>query len=68
MATATAAPRLGAISDNETYPVSVFMRLSGLSKWAMRSARRNGLIVRTVGKRKFVRGADWSAFLATIKE
>jgi hypothetical protein len=68
MATATAKGQLGPISDHETYPVSVFMRLTGLSKWAMRSARSAGLVVRTVGKRRYVRGADWSAFLATIEE
>jgi hypothetical protein len=29
----------------------------------MRSARRDGLKVRTVGKRRYVRGQDWADYL-----
>lgn len=54
---------LGVIEDGVTYPLPLFMKLVGLSDWGMRLARRNGLIVRQVGRRRYVRGADWSRFL-----
>ena len=57
--------RLGPISATEVYPLPLFMRLTGLSNWAMRQARRNGLKLKTAGRRKYVRGADWHEFLAT---
>lgn len=58
---------LGTISDAETYPLPLFQRLTGLSSWALRQAKRNGLPVKTVGRRKYVRGADWNAYLSALE-
>jgi hypothetical protein len=57
-------PTLGPINDGEVYPLEVFKARSGLSDWAMRQARRAGLRVITQGSRRFVRGIDWSEYLA----
>jgi hypothetical protein len=57
-------PSLGAIATDQSYPLPVFMRLTGLSLWVMRQARRGGLKLRTVGRRKFVLGSDWAEYLA----
>ncbi len=59
---------LGPIANDQTYPLETFKRLAGLSHWAMRQARRNGLAVRTVGNRRYIRGADWSSYLAKIDD
>jgi hypothetical protein len=56
-----------AISDGESYPLATFRQITGLSDSAMRAARRAGLPVRRVGKRGFILGRDWSAFLANQK-
>ncbi len=64
MASPAPTERLGPIANDQTYPLPVFMRLAGLSLWAMRAARRNGLKVHRVGKRAYVRGTDWSQYLA----
>jgi hypothetical protein len=55
---------LGVIFSSATYPLAEFQRLSGLGEAALRSARRQGLLVHKVGSRKFVRGHDWHEFLA----
>ncbi len=60
----TKAPDLGSISADESYPLPVFQRIAGLSAWAMRQARRDGLKVRTVGRRKYVMGRDWHDHLS----
>ena len=46
------------------YPLPLFRRMTGLSAWAMRQCRRNGLRVVKVGRRHFIRGTDWDLFLA----
>ncbi len=45
------------------YPLPLFRAATGLSAWAMRKARRNGLRIVKVGRRHFVRGSDWDRFL-----
>jgi hypothetical protein len=68
MASATAdreTKGMGEISTEKVYPLPLFMRLTGLSDWAMRQARRRGLKLRTCGRRKFVRGADWHEHLGS---
>ncbi|HEY2838258.1 MAG TPA: hypothetical protein VGJ26_03870 [Pirellulales bacterium] len=55
--------RLGSIAPGHSYPLAVFQRITGLSVFAMRRARRNGLKIRTVGRRKFVHADDWHQFL-----
>lgn len=70
MVTATAeksSPSLGAIAADQSYPLPTFMRLTGLSLWAMRQARRKGLKLRTVGRRKFVLGSDWLKYLEQLE-
>ena len=57
------AATLGPIANDQVYPLETFKRLAGLSHWAMRQARRNGLKVRTAGNRRYVRGIDWSEYL-----
>lgn len=59
--------QLGAIDSGQVYPLPVFMGLSGLSLWAMRQARRNGLPLKTVGRRKFVCGSDWLRYLEQLE-
>lgn len=65
---AEVAAELGAISQHEVYPLPVFQRLTGLAGWALRRAERNGLKVRTVGRRRFVRGEDFAAYLANAED
>jgi hypothetical protein len=55
---------LGPISSEQVYPLEVFAKLTGLGAWGMRKARRAGLKVKTVGRRRYVRGIDWHEFLA----
>jgi hypothetical protein len=66
MPTTTAPSTLGPVSFDETYDLGTFKRLSGLSDWALRMARRKGLKIRKVGKRKYVVGRDWAEFLTTV--
>jgi hypothetical protein len=57
------AESLGEIRSDVIYPLPVFQRLAGLSAWALRQARRRGLKLRIVGRRKYVIGRDWLAHL-----
>jgi len=54
---------LGVILADATYPLPEFQRLSGLGEAALRKARRQGLTVTTIGRRRFVRGADFHEFV-----
>jgi hypothetical protein len=54
------------LSVHEVYPLEIFKRRSGLDDWALRQARRNGLRVLTVGRRRFVRGSDFAVYLDQI--
>lgn len=54
---------MGPIREGECYPLELFKRNTGLSVWAFREAKRAGLKVRRVGRRGYVLGADWLAFL-----
>lgn len=58
---------LGEIRADVVYPLPVFQRLAGLSSWATRQARRNGLILKLVGRRKFITGRDWLAYLDSLE-
>lgn len=51
------------ISTTEIYPLAEFQARTGLSDSAMRAARRRGLPVLRAGKRAFVFGQDFLAFL-----
>ena len=56
---------LGVILADATYPLPEFKRLSGLGEAALRQARRQGLMVTAIGRRRFVRGADFHAFIGS---
>lgn len=58
---------LGPIEANVAYPLETFKRKSGLRDWALKTARRNGLRVRTCGNRRYIIGADWLAYLSTLE-
>jgi hypothetical protein len=53
------------ILADATYPLPEFQRLSGLGEAALRQARRQGLVVTAIGRRRFVRGADFHAFIGS---
>ena len=61
----TPALNLGVILADATYPLPEFKRLSGLGEAALRQARRQGLMVTAIGRRRFVRGADFHAFIGS---
>lgn len=50
---------LGPIFANAIYPLSEFMRLTGLRTASIREMRRVGLIVRRIGRRSYIRGSDF---------
>lgn len=56
--------RVGEIRSDVAYPLESFMEIAGLSWAALRAARSRGLKVCKVGKRSWVRGADWLEHLA----
>ena len=65
-ATARIQCALAPLSSTEIYPLEIFKRRSGLDAWALRQARRNGLRVLTIGRRRFVRGCDFAEYLDQI--
>ena len=56
------------IDDAKTYPMATFLRAVGWGRHALREARKRGLRVVRVGGRCYVRGRDFSEFLASIAE
>ena len=56
------------IDSSKVYPLPIFMQAVGMSKWAIRQARRAGLRTVKVGNRSYVRGSDWDEFLANKAE
>jgi hypothetical protein len=56
------------IDSQQTYPLAVFMRASGLGRHSMRVARKRGLRVIRIGGRAFVRGADFADFLTAVAD
>lgn len=55
------------IEDTSVYPMAAFMRYVGWGRHALKQARQQGLRVVKVSGRCFVRGRDFSEFLATMK-
>ena len=53
----------GAIDPTKLYPLGEFQRVSGLSTAAVRSARREGLVVRYVGRTALILGRDFVEFV-----
>lgn len=56
------------IRADEAYTVAEFRRRTGLADYALRAARAAGLRVIAVGRKRYVRGLDWLAFLAAQAE
>ena len=54
---------LAPISRNEIYPLEVFQKRAGMNSWAMRMARKQGLKIRQVGRRRYVLGEDFYRYL-----
>jgi len=54
----------GEIRSDAVYPLDRFMGLAGLSWAALRAARARGLKTCKVGKRTWIRGADWIEHLS----
>ena len=54
----------GVIRSDESYTLREFCARMGLGPYALRQAREAGLIVRQVGKKRFVLGVDWLKFVS----
>jgi hypothetical protein len=54
---------LGEIRADVCYPLESFKAVSGLNKSSLAAARRRGLRMIREGKRTFVFGRDWLAYL-----
>jgi hypothetical protein len=57
---------LTSISIHEVYPLEIFKQKAGLAGWALQRARRNGLPVSQVGRRRYVRGCDFADYLGRL--
>lgn len=58
-----AVAELAPIRADESYPLDTFSRMTGIGKHGLRTARKNGLQVRYIGRRGFVLGSDWLTYL-----
>jgi hypothetical protein len=56
-------PGLFVVSEGDILPLAVLTACLGLGPTALRTARRQGLKVRKIGRMKFVLGRDLAAFL-----
>ena len=54
----------GVIRADEAYTLDELANRLGLGRAAIREARRRGLPIRTVGRRRFILGSDVLAFIA----
>ena len=53
----------GQIGASDLYTIAEFKRRLGLSSWAMWKARRSGLKVYNISRRRYVLGKDYIAFV-----
>jgi hypothetical protein len=53
----------GTIRADESYTIGEFMQRAGMGRRAFDAARRRGLQVLSAGKRRYVLGSDWLAYL-----
>ncbi|MEX0936881.1 MAG: hypothetical protein WDZ59_03400 [Pirellulales bacterium] len=53
----------GVITQGAVYGLNEFKQRTGISDWALRQARRQGLKVRRVGNTSYVRGDDFIHWL-----
>jgi hypothetical protein len=63
-----ATPSLGAVSADQCLPLTEFCRLTGIGRWGLYAAQKRGLKVSKVGRRKFILGSDWLAFVASHRD
>jgi len=56
------------IRDGEAWPLRLFQQATGLSADALRRARRRGLRIVRIGRRKFVLAESWLEYLRTEQE
>ena len=56
------------IERDKIYPLRVFEEATGWGRHALRQARRAGLKTITAGGRKYVRGEDFFAYMASLAE
>jgi len=61
MATSSQAP--GVVNAHEVYTLPELQERLQLGEWAMRQARRSGLRMVKIGRRKYVKGADFLDYL-----
>jgi hypothetical protein len=66
--TGTATRTPGVIRADEAYTVAEFRRRATLQRYALSQAQRAGLRIVAVGRKRYVLGADWLAFLAQQAE
>ena len=66
--TTTPTTQLEPIVQDAIYPLSTFMLRTGLQKSAIRQMRRQGLIVRRIGRRSYIRGSDFLAWYDACAE
>jgi hypothetical protein len=59
-------PRVLPVRADEVYTLAEFQQRTRMSRAALRAARRRGLRVTQCGKRCYVAGSDWIAFLAAL--
>ena len=57
----------GVIRADEAYSVAEFRRRTGLGDYAWRQIRRKLRVVE-VGRKRFILGGDWLAFLSRVTE
>ncbi len=53
----------GAIESGKAYTLTRFMEITGIRRFALDTARKNGLVVRKAGRRCFVLGQDFLDYL-----
>ena len=56
------------IDAQQAYTVAEFKRRTGMADYAFKRARRDGLRVVEVGRKRYVRGVDWLAHLERAAE
>jgi hypothetical protein len=60
--------QLAPIAADSIYPLDCFMRRTGLAKSAIRAMRRNGFVVRRIGRRSYVWGRDFQDWVENHAE
>lgn len=65
---ATSGNHAGEINPSCLYTLDEAKARTGWGKWAFRSARRRGLVVRKVGVRHYVSGKDLITFIEQVGE